>query len=103
MAPRLAPAIVRCIKDELTEPGLVVNHRLFMIIADTYRTTYNTVRCYWKRIREGRPQLTPLGGPRRVITREIEVVVYHLLNEMLWFYQDEISEFLHEVYGILVV
>jgi hypothetical protein len=83
MAPCLAPAVVCCIKDKLTEPGLVVNHRLFIIIADTYRTTYNTVRCHWKRIGEGRPQLTPLGGPRRVITREMEVTVYYLLNKML--------------------
>jgi arginine repressor len=37
-----------------------------------------------------------------VITPQIDAAIYHLLNKFLWFYQDEIAEFLLEVYNIEV-
>jgi hypothetical protein len=37
-----------------------------------------------------------------VITPQINTAIYHLLNKFLWFYQDEIAEFLLEVYDIEV-
>jgi arginine repressor len=37
-----------------------------------------------------------------VITPQIDAAIYHLLNEYPWFYEDEIAEFLLEVYDIEV-
>jgi transposase len=37
-----------------------------------------------------------------VITPQIDTAIYHLLNKFPWFYQDEIAEFLLEVYDIEV-
>jgi len=36
------------------------------------------------------------GGLRKVISLEVETAIRQLLNNMPWFYQDEIQKFLHE-------
>jgi len=44
--------------------------------------------------------LPPSGGPRPIITWRIEQAIKILLDKRPWYYQDEIAEFLFEVYDI---
>jgi transposase len=50
----------------------------------------------------GRPLPIRTGGQRRVITPEMDTAIHLLLNKFPWFYQDEIAQFLYEVYDIRV-
>jgi transposase len=102
MAPRLDAVVVQRIKDALTQPGILIDRKYIQQVAANFNTTEQTIYDHKRRIVEGRGFLPPSGGPERVITPEVEMAINILLERMPWYYQDEIMEFLYEVYDIEV-
>lgn len=99
---RLPPYVVGRIEDALRDPDATINDTYVKQLADNFGTTIQTIYAHRRRIASGRPVTRRLGGPRRIITFHIEQAIRHLLAEMPWLYQDEIAEFLLEVFGVSV-
>jgi transposase len=102
MPTRLATDVVVALEHELTAAGPSISNCRMIQLANNYRTTYDTVRRHKNRILSGQPLPARTGGQRRVITPEMDRSIYCLLNKFPWFYQDEIAQFLYEVYDIRV-
>jgi transposase len=100
MAPRLSIAVGAAIDRDIVASGRILNPRQISMLIANYKCSERTIYRHIDRIRVGRPQAVRTGGQHRVITPEIDTAIHHLLNEYPWFYQDEISEFLYEVYDI---
>ena len=93
MAPHLPARRVHDIELALLQDAPKPNKNA---IASEFNTTYETVRQIWNRISTGKP-LKPLGQ-RGVITREMDEAILLLLELEPLYYQDEITEFLKEVF-----
>jgi transposase len=98
----LSLAAIARIEDAIRETHHMPNHQLMQQLAVDHRTTLRTVYRHKARIDAGLPVARRSGGPRRVITWEIEQAIKLLLDEKPWFYQDEIADFLQEVFDIEV-
>ena len=66
-------------------------------LATSYRTSTRTIYRHLHRIRANLPVERHTGGMPRLITWRMEQAMKELLDQMLWFYQDEIADFLYEV------
>ena len=97
MAPHLPARRVHDIELALLQDAPKPNKNA---IASEFNTTYETVRQIWNRISTGKPP-KPLGQ-RRVITREMDEAILLLLELEPLYYQDEIAEFLKEVFQVNV-
>jgi hypothetical protein len=102
MPPRLSIAIGAAIDRDLVALRAEPTPPQISMLAVNYKCSSRSIYRHLERIQAGRPLLAQTGGQQRVITPQIDAVIYHLLNEYLWFYQDEIAEFLLEVYDIEV-
>jgi len=100
MAPRLSLAVGAAIdRDIVACSGKLTPHQISMLMAN-YKCSSTAIYRRQERIQAGRQAAVRTGGQRRVITAEIDTAIHHLLNEYPWFYQDEIAEFLREVFDI---
>jgi len=99
---RLPPHVVRRIEDALRDPEAIIDPTYIQQLADNFGTTIQTIYTHRRRIATGRPVARPIGGARRIITFRIEQAIRHLLAEIPWLYQDEITEFLLEAFGVTV-
>jgi hypothetical protein len=88
------------IEDALREPPEVITLSYIQQLATTYQTTIQTIYKHKRRIEAGIPVGRRSGGPRLVITWRMEQAIKQLLDQMPWFYQDEIADFLYEVFGV---
>ena len=102
MPPRLAPAVADALDRDISAALLNLNQRTMHMIATNHHCSYETVRHHKVRIEAGLPRPVRSGGPIRVIDKEMETAIHYLLDKFPWFYQDEISNFLREVYDIEV-
>jgi transposase len=102
MPPRLSIATGAAIDRDLVALGADPTPQQISMLAVNYKCSSRSIYRHLERIQAGRPLLARTGGQRRVITPQIDAAIYHLLNEYPWFYQDEIAEFLLEVYDIEV-
>ena len=84
------------LRDELPQPS----PQVFRSLAVTYRCHKSSIYRQWNRIRRDLPVQRRSGGPRAVISFEVEVAIRHLLELRPWYYQDEIRDFLAESFGI---
>ena len=66
--------------DLLAASPYITNYRMNQL-ANNYRTTYEIVRRHKVRIQAGLPLLARTSSQRRVITIEIDTVIYYLLNK----------------------
>jgi transposase len=80
----------------------VINSIYIQQLVTNYNITIQTIYRHKKRIQRGVPVSRRIGGPKRVITHTIEQAIKELLDERLWTYQDEIMEFLYEIFDITV-
>ena len=102
MPARLSTKSVAQIEDALKDPAAVINHTYIQQLATNHKTTIQTIYKHKKRLQRGLPVARLSGGAPRVITHKIEQEIKALLDERLWTYQDEITEFLYEVFDITV-
>jgi transposase len=102
MAPRLSAFVVERIEDALTCPGITIDFDYIKEIASNYDCSFQSIYKHKERLAFGRPAGTRSGGPHNVINWEMEIAIKQLLDEMPWFYQDEIAEFLEAAYGVKV-
>ena len=79
---------------------MTVNRTLMKQLAHDYNTTLQTIYCIHGRVKVNCPPARRSGGLRRVITWKIEQAIKHLLDEMPWYYQDEIKDFLLDAFDI---
>ena len=102
MPRHLDPIVVERLRDDLRELGPNLSTNYIKQLASNYNTTEATI--YWHKARvEARISLLrPSGGPRRVITWPIEQAIKHLLDQRLWYYQDEIAAFLLDAFDVEV-
>ena len=105
MAPRLAGIVLERIEDairhELKESNTPPPD-CFKQIATSYKCSLRTVYRHYRRIQRNQPRGGHLGGACKVITFEVETAIRQLLDEKPWFYQDEIRDFLIDVFDIHV-
>jgi transposase len=94
--------VVSRIENDLRNPDAYIDANYIEQMAANYSTTIQTIYKHKKRIERGLPVPKPTGGARRIITWRMEKAISCLLAERPWFYQDEIAEFLHEVFEITV-
>ena len=100
MAPRLSIATRAAIDRDLVAVGAdLASQQISMLVAN-YKCSIQTIYRRLGRIQARKPLISRTGCQRRVITPQIDAAIHHLLNEYPWFYQDEIAEFLLEVYDI---
>ena len=99
---RLSTKTIAQIEDALTDPAAVVDSIYIQQLATNHNITIQIIYRYKKRIRRGLPPLRGLKGPKRMITRKMEQAIRALLDESPWTYQDEIVEFLFEVFDVKV-
>lgn len=99
MPRRLHSSVVARIQDALNEP-VPLTHAYLKQIANANRTTIRTVYRQKERFDAGCGADRRSGGPRRVVTWEIQEAVRLLLDEEPWLYQDEIRDFLLDAYDI---
>ena len=90
------------IKDALREPPELITPTYIAQLASSYRTTIQTIYRHKRRIDAGFRIGRPSGGPRRIITWPMEQAIKHLLDQIPWYYQDEIAEFLFDVFDVEV-
>jgi transposase len=102
MPAHLSTRAVTQIEDVLNDPTTVITPTYIQQLATNHNTTIQTIYRYQKRVRRGLPPARPLGGTPRSITYKMEFVIRVLLDERPWIYQDEITEFLLEVFDITV-
>lgn len=102
MAPRLSDAAVLQIDHALRIPGINANVAFMKMLASNWGTSIQCIRTHRARIARGEAIGGHLGGQRKVITPTIEAAIHDLLNNCPWLYQDEIMDFLHEVFDIEV-
>jgi len=102
MAPRLDDDVVARIEDALRAPGAVHDRPYLQSIADTYKTTLQTIYHHKKRVDCNLRVLPRSGGPAKIVTYEMEQSVKLLLDERPWMYQDELTDFLYDAYGVNV-
>ena len=100
MPSRLSPATGAAIDRDIVIAGVHLSQHEIQQLVSSYRCSLRTI--YWRQawIQAERPLLARTSGQQRVITPEIDRAIYYLLNDFLWFYQDEIVEFLYEVFSI---
>ena len=103
MPSRLPIEVVARIKNEIRDANMNLTKREIQRLAVDFKTTERTIYSHLARIRASAPLAKLSGGPRRVITWEIEQAIKLLLNTRPWYYQDEICDFLHEVFNVEVV
>jgi transposase len=94
-------AIAR-IEDALRVPAELITSNYIAQLASNYRTTVRTIHRHKARIDANLPVGRRSGGPMRAITWKMEQAIKQLLEQMPWFYQDEIADFLFEVFGVQV-
>jgi transposase len=99
---RLPLHVVKRLEDALRDPDATIDKTYIQQLAVNFNTTIQTIYTHRRRIASGRPIARRTGGPRRIITFRIEQAVRYLLAEMPWLYQDEITEFLLEAFGVIV-
>jgi transposase len=90
------------IEDALREPPELITPTYIAQLASNYRTTIQTIYRHKRRINAGFRVGRPAGGPHPIITWPMEQAIKHLLDQMPWYYQDEIASFLFDVFGIQV-
>ncbi|KAM3064779.1 hypothetical protein ACMFMF_011953 [Clarireedia jacksonii] len=100
MAPRLDKDVIARIEDALLEDGVNIDHHFIKQLAARFGTTVAMVYSHKKRLASGIGLQPRTGGQIRVITPEMDDSIIHLLDKMLWLYQDEIQDFLKEIYNI---
>jgi transposase len=100
MPPRLSIAIGAAIDRDIIASNGRLTPRQISALAINYRCTETTIYRHQARIQAGRPLRARTGGQRRVITPQIDAAINQLLNNFPWFYQNEIAEFLLEVFDI---
>jgi transposase len=98
----LSTRAIAQIEDALTDPAAVIDSTYIQQLATNHNTTIQTIYRHKKRIERALPVSRRSGGPKRVITHKIEQAIKALLDESPWTYQDEIVEFLFEVFDITV-
>lgn len=102
MPAHLSAKAVAQIEDALNDPTIVITPTYIQQLATNHKTTIQTIYKYKKRLRRGLPPARPLGGVPRSITLKMELAIKALLDERPWTYQDEIAEFLLEVFDVTV-
>jgi transposase len=102
MPDRLAAATIARIEHALRDAGPQSSARFIQQLAHDFDTTTQTIYRHKRRIMANQPPKPPSGGARRIITWRIEQAIKHLLEKEPWWYQDELAEFLYEVYDIEV-
>jgi transposase len=102
MAPRLTAFTIMRIEDALRDAGDAADTAFCRRLADDYDTTLRTILHHKRRINIGHAPGGRSGGPRKVITWPMERAIKLLLDERPWFDQDEIADFLQEIFHIRV-
>ena len=100
MPTRLDPVVGAAIDRDIAAAGANLTQHEIKCLATNYRTSTRTIERHQTRIQRRIPLPKRTGGQRRVITKEIDTAIFHLLNKFPWFYQDEIIKFLAEVFNI---
>jgi hypothetical protein len=88
------------IEDALHESPEVITLPYIQQLATTYQTTVQTIYKHKRRIEARIPVKRRSRGPRPIITWKMEQAIKQLLDQIPWFYQDEIAKFLHEVFNV---
>ena len=96
----LTAAEIARIEDALRVPPEVITLPYIQQLATTYQTTIQTIYKHKRRVDAGVPVGRRSGGRPPVITWRMEQAIKQLLDQMPWFYQDEIADFLYEVFGV---
>ena len=102
MPARLSTRAVTQIEYALTDPAAIITPTYIQQLATNHKTTVRTIYRHYKRIQRHLPPSRNLGGAPRSIMPKMELVIRVLLDERPWIYQDEIAEFLLEVFDITV-
>jgi transposase len=100
MAPRLEEHVIMRIEDALLEDGAEINARFINQLAANFNTTPATIHFHKRRLAAGIGIQPRTGGQIRVITPEMDNSIMHLMNKMPWLYQDEIRDFLKEMFNV---
>jgi transposase len=102
MPPRLSVTVGTAIDRDIIACNRRLTPQEVSTLAINYRCTETTIYRHQQRIQAGRPLQARTGGQQRVITPQIDTAILQLLNTFLWFYLNEIAEFLLEVFNISV-
>ena len=101
MAPRLSEGVVRQIRNALIESRLKMKKPEMLMLAQNYNTTYETIRYHQACLRKAQAGVSPRRmGRRRIVTPEMDNAVHYILEKCPHLYQDEIAEFLFDVFSI---
>lgn len=100
MAPRLSPERALRIRESLNEQGSRADLIFCQQLASNFNTTLRTIQYHKAAIAAGEPSNQYSGGPRRVVTLQMEQAIKLLLDERPWYYQDEIADFLLDAFGV---
>ena len=98
----LDPIVIERLESDLRELGPNLSTNYIKQLASNYDTTVKTIYWHKARVEAGMPPRPASGGPRRVITWPMEQAIKHLLDQRPWYYQDEITAFLHSAFDIEV-
>jgi len=102
MPDRLSAVTVQQIEHALLDAGPRPSARLIKQLAKDYDTTTQTINRHKRRVQAGQPVQPRSGGPRRIITKRMEQAMMMVLDKEPWWYQDELADFLLDVYDIEV-
>jgi transposase len=102
MPPRLDRAVVARLEDALREPETTIDPDYISRLASNCNCSERTIYRHIRQIKMNRAPQPFSGGPRPVVTWEMKQAIKLLLDQRPWFYQDEICQFLQEMYDIEV-
>jgi transposase len=102
MPDRLDVATIARIEDALRDPTAAHDYQYARQLAIDYECYISTIYRHKQRVAAECPLMPRSGGAQRIITWKMEQAIKHLLDKQPWFYQDEIRDFLFEVYDIIV-
>lgn len=100
MAPRLTATTIARIEHALMQTEMRVTRPYLQEVASDLGVHISTMYEHKARVEALLPVGRPAGGPRKVITWEMEQAVKLLLDEQPWLYLDEIRDFLLDSYDV---
>ena len=102
MPDRLSVATVAEIECALRDAGPAPSFGLVKQLAKDYETTIQTIYRHKNRVLANTAPKPRSGGAQRIITPQMEQALRMVLDKEPWWYQDELADFLLDVYGIQV-
>ncbi|PMD54866.1 uncharacterized protein K444DRAFT_617328 [Hyaloscypha bicolor E] len=98
----LTPSEIARIEDELRVAPELITPTYITQLVSNYYTSVEIIYRYRRRVNLNLPVGRRTGDAPRAITWRMEQAIKELLDHAPWFYQDEIADFLFEIFGVKV-